>query len=192
LEKPVHPIRIGCLRCGKVVPRSGFKYCGRACYLQASVLDGFLRQILIGDGCWIWTGNSAEGRARFGRKLSASRFSYQLFLGTIPKSKKVCHSCDDGMCVRPGHFFLGTSKDNSADMVAKKRQAFGARHGNAKLSDDIILQALALYKTGNISQRAVAKQFGIHRVVFNKIVNGHSWRHLNVELGRRKWRHVCR
>ena len=44
-----------------------------------------------------------------------------MFKGEIPEGLPVMHSCDTPRCCNPDHLSLGTSKDNSDDMVAKGR-----------------------------------------------------------------------
>lgn len=93
-----------------------------------SRLDKF---VLIGDGCWNWTGylnNKGYGKFAFrGRSESAHRVSFMLAnnLESLPK-EFVCHTCDNPKCVRPDHLFTGTRTDNMRDMVRK------GRHWNKK------------------------------------------------------------
>jgi len=59
-----------------------------------------------------------------GRTIGVHRLMWMLQRGDIPDGRHVCHTCDNPRCVNIDHLWLGTQRDNSLDMVSKKRQAF--------------------------------------------------------------------
>lgn len=78
------------------------------------------------DSCWIWIGHrQGRGYGYFRpnqpKGMLAHRMAYILTYGAIPKGKLICHRCDVKLCVNPKHLFCGTQKQNSIDMVLKKR-----------------------------------------------------------------------
>ena len=81
--------------------------------------------------CWLWTGpqvGRGYGKTSFnGKTQRAHRVSWELTYGPIPAGVFVCHKCDNPLCVRPEHLFLGTPLDNVRDMCAKKRQVSGSK-----------------------------------------------------------------
>lgn len=86
----------------------------------------FFEKVKISDACWLWTGSkSRKGYGRFrvdGKLLIAHRYSYELHHGEFPKTKLVCHSCDNPPCINPKHLFIGDAKTNAMDSVIKGRQ----------------------------------------------------------------------
>lgn len=131
--------------------------------------------------CWLWTG--ASGRYGFVRRRKfnargqemAHRYSWVMHFGPIPSGMLVCHKCDTRLCVRPDHLFLGTPAQNSADMVAKSRQARGNRHGFAKLREEQIPKIRLLAQIG-IRRKDIATLFFVSLPTIEKILGGKYWR----------------
>lgn len=96
------------------------------------------RAVSIDDNnCWNWL--LTKDRVGYGRlkvqlgtranfrSTSAHRYAFELWVGPIPQGMNVLHSCDNRGCCNPSHLFLGTQKDNIADMHAKGRGPVGYR-----------------------------------------------------------------
>jgi hypothetical protein len=139
------------------------------------------------DTCWLWTGKLDQwfqrGKLRKdkkpneirGKSIFAHRFSWELHFGSIPKGLCVYHKCDMPCCVKPDHLFLGTLKDNSEDMVAKRRNNFGNKHHSAKLSWKNLKRIKRLYASGK-SQQEIANEYGVSQVAISYAIIGKTWK----------------
>lgn len=151
------------------------------------------------NGCWLWTAyRNARGYGvvGFNRKIHlAHRVCYSLKHGAIPPGLFVCHRCDNPPCVNPDHMFLGTQKDNMADCSSKgrinskigdrlwakinpERVPRGENNQQAKLTTNKVLKIRELYMSGNISQRQLAKDFGVSKGTIYYVVKGLVWAHI--------------
>ena len=109
-----------------------FRYAGGVNVLERFeskvVLDGPTMSHM-GTNCYGWTGTISQGRARFslnGTTTHASRTAWILYIGDIPDGLWVLHHCDNALCVRVEHLYLGTHQQNMDDMNNRCRN----RHTN--------------------------------------------------------------
>ena len=149
-------------------------------FRRYQVFQRFLRNVDITDldDCWEWKACSNDGEGRYGsfswseKGLKLAHIaSYELFVGRR-HGLYVCHSCDNPLCVNPSHLWLGTQKQNVADMIKKDR--LGDR---AKLSTHRVKKIRRMYSSGEYTQKHIAKKFGVDRATISYIVNNKIWNH---------------
>lgn len=141
------------------------------------------------SGCVIWVGRDHEGYGRLPGGLAlrlgtdtAHRASWQVANGQrLTSSQFVCHHCDVPSCVRADHLFVGTIDDNFADMRAKKRHAYGPRHGLSKLTPEVVDEVRAMALAGmspiEIHDR-LRSRTAMTVWAVRDILTGRTWAHL--------------
>lgn len=90
--------------------------------------------------CWVWTASyRRDGYGQFGYEgkpsVGAHRVAWIFAEGPIPDGLWVLHHCDNKLCVRRSHLFLGTRTDNIRDMHDKDRHWKGPAMCVAGLHD---------------------------------------------------------
>lgn len=159
--------------------------------ITAGVLKRFWGKVTKTEGCWEWAASSSRGGyGAFGvgkKVLRATRVSYAIHFGNFPSQLDVCHTCDNPCCVRPDHLFLGTHTENMQDMVKKGRYSEekrnpkrkrGVEFWSAKLDPHKVLAIRREYIPGVVSQRFLAKKYGVTKNAVALLLSGVTWKHL--------------
>ena len=182
--------------------RKGYgHYCSRACYTvrqkedRRPLADRFWEKVNT-DGpipthrpelgpCWPWTGSltpAGYGHLQRGGRdegtVNAPTVAWELTYGPIPDDHFICHHCDNPPCCRPEHLFIDTPAGNVRDMVAKDRHARGERAHGAKLTDAAVLAIRERWHRENITQRALATEYGVSIGTISMLIAGKTWKHL--------------
>lgn len=136
------------------------------------------------EECWGWKGTvspNGYGRIWFaGKVINASRASWFVHYGLI-YNKKLCvlHKCDNPICSKPDHLFLGTNKDNTRDMIKKgrKRGPKGIEVHTAKLNEEKVKQIKELLKQ-KMSLKYICEKFEISMTSVIYINQNKIWKHV--------------
>ena len=103
---------------------------------NSKLTRSFLKKVLFkpGNDCWFWGGSIRRGYGRFSKtqnlKVSAHRFSYQMFVGEIPAGLVLDHKCRNRRCVNPEHLRVVSLRENIlcgegvAAINARKKNCF--------------------------------------------------------------------
>lgn len=184
------------------------RYCSIACkgigsrQTMASALAARTHRT---EGCWLIPTPSVDQYPRFGYYdgTGASRYerghvaAWIVASGApVPAGRFVCHTCDVRQCVRNdeagtyvvlgveyprwGHLFLGTPEANMLDRSAKGRAnaALGTAIPQSKLTDALVREIRNRYAAGGISQRRLAREYGITSPTLHALVHRLTWAHV--------------
>jgi hypothetical protein len=131
--------------------------------------------------CWPWTtGYTSEGYGKFwfdGRNVTSNRFVLFRKNGRWPD--QALHTCDNRACCNPAHLYDGSTQQNVADRVRRKRSAVGERSPWAVLTTGqvrMIKNKLRYPRFGLGS--ALARKFGVSKGTVSDIKHGRRWRHV--------------
>jgi hypothetical protein len=134
--------------------------------------------------CWLWTASTrSAGYGQFwdGERIRlAHRFAYEQAYGPVPDGLRVLHECDNPLCVRPDHLWLGTQAENLADMRAKGR---AAPQPGTKLTRELAAEIRRRCADGE-TQQSVADSIGTTRSNVSSIVRGRTWREATTRIRR--------
>ncbi len=119
-----------------------------------------------------------------GKMAVVHRVAWGMTFGPIPEGLACCHRCDNPPCFNPYHLFLGTQLDNIRDAISKGRfknlpeNEKGSLNGNSKLNERDIIKIREIYATGDVSQYAIAKMYGVCQGTISQILVKRIWTHV--------------
>lgn len=142
--------------------------------------------------CWPWlASHNGAGYGMIwdqerGRKVLATRVSYELYKGPIPDGGLILHSCDNPICVNPNHLRVGSYKDNVTDMDVRGRRVPVSMKGDgnpgAVLKAAEVTSLLKDYVDG-VPRKTIASRYGISEYSLSDYTDGKSWVHLHGKDG---------
>ncbi len=153
-------------------------------------IRNFWKKVRKMDTCWLWTASRTHNGGGYGqfkweqRSVDAHRVSWIIAHGPIPAGINVLHSCDNPICVRPEHLFLGTDQDNVDDMLAKGRGRFpgmpkgtlaGDKNPAAKLTSALVSEIRERASAGE-DRISLAQAFSISKSQVGRIIGGCAWK----------------
>lgn len=162
----------------------------------------FWSRVTKTEACWIWNGPKTRdgyGRLMYQDKTTvrAHRLSYLLNVGPIAEGMCVLHRCDNPSCVNPGHLYVGTHHDNASDRDIRGRGNIPSRSGanhwmkrepervargesfsRSSITDEAVRMVRSRYACGDVTQKALADEFGITRKNLHLILRMKTWKHV--------------
>ena len=133
------------------------------------------------EGCWFWLGKpnrDGYGTITINRvNYIASRFSYWFHYHKEPGALQVCHECENPICVKPEHLFLGTESENMLHAFQTGRKDNrGENHSQAKLTEKEVLRIREL--EGTMSKAALGRLFNVNYITISLILSRKNWSHI--------------
>lgn len=187
-----------CEQCGELFKqRRGYrfdqvqKFCSSRCGNRSKaaknrrpLIDRFWQKVArMVTGCWNWCASTNGGG--YGqiwddnkrRRIDAHRLSWEIHFGRIPEGLSVLHRCDNRLCVRPDHLFLGFQSDNIRDAWNKGRLVFGQKQWCAKLTDDDV-RAIRILRLRGHSLKFLATKYGVSQSTISLVARYKRWKHV--------------
>jgi hypothetical protein len=133
----------------------------------------FLAKVkVMNSGCHEWqAGFNRGGYGKFqteGKAAPAHRVAYRLFKQN-PEKLNVLHRCDNRKCVNVEHLFLGTIRDNVADMDEKQRRGTKSKLTYADVG---VIKSLL---NDRYTQQYIAEKFNVNQTTVSRIKLGKTF-----------------
>lgn len=165
------------------------KFCSVRCARKKQMVNRYppapvrfankIQRVSDASSCWVWLGRKhPDGYGLFRptkfTNVLAHRYAYELYVEPIPDGFCVCHHCDNPICVRPDHLFLGTHQDNMDDRERKGRTK--PPPPPIKFNDEVVseLRRKFVGRYGQLSE--LAREYGMTHTNVRQIVYFHTRR----------------
>ena len=129
----------------------------------------------------IWSGYNRVHLVKGGRskKFSVHRLVASVFLSEYTELLEVNHIDGDKSNNHVTNLEMCTSSQNKkhAFKIGARTQT-GSRNSMHKLTEDSVREIKLIYAGGDVTQKDIAKQFGVTRASIGCVIQGRSWKHV--------------
>lgn len=117
---------------------------------------------------------------RVGKHVTAKvhRVVLEAFVGPCPEGMEGCHNDGNPADNALGNLRWDTHGANMRDRGEHGTGNEGERHGNSTLTEAVVLEIRQRYASEDITQTALARQYGLRNQHISKIVNRQLWTHI--------------
>lgn len=151
------------------------------------------KRLKINSECLEWKGSTDSkgyGQIRaFGKLILVHRIALQIKIGRLfIEEEKALHTCDNPSCCNPDHLFIGTQKDNVADMMKKGRNGGQFQKGHTglaspskrfkKFKKETIIAAREEHEKTGIGHKRLAKKYGMSPGNMRAVLKRSTWKHV--------------
>lgn len=160
--------------------------------ISPGVARAFLEDVVLsyeGDECLTWPFSrkwNGHGQINIDHHIwSVNRLVCERIHGPAPTPKhEAAHECGKGHlgCCAPKHLTWKTHLENEADKVRHGTKLLGIHTRHAKLTDEQVVEARALYSTMTVKR--LAEKFGVSHGAMLNAVKGKTWKHVAAETSR--------
>jgi len=109
-----------------------------------------------------------------GKYTLVHRYTWEQHNGLIPQGMVIRHKCDNPSCYKIEHLELGTRKQNTQDMLDRKRASVGSAHPISKLTEQDVLDIRA----SKLSCEKLARMYNCNSSNIHHIKTKKTWRHV--------------
>jgi len=130
--------------------------------------------------CWPWLASTINGYGIINDGVSKCRRATHVSLlldgRPRPDALDALHSCDNPICVNPGHLRWGNDKQNKADSVSRNRhfRGVGETHPSVILTEQDVLDIRASSMNG----AELGRKYGVCKENIYRILKRETWRHI--------------
>lgn len=124
---------------------------------------------------YLYTDTNHQGLKK---KHAIHRLVALAFIPNIEEKPFVNHKDADKKNNRKENLEWVTAKENSKHAQGLDLFRRGQEHAGAKFSDDEVRKIRKDFAGGEISQKDMAKRYGVHRATIGRIIQRKLWRHI--------------
>ena len=130
--------------------------------------------------CRLWQGPvTHNGYGYRTDRQRVHRWVWEQVNGPIPTGMRVLHRCDQPLCYRLDHLFLGTDADNTSDMLTKGRHRVTPQQGESNPAAKLCREEVEEIRVSPESSPVLARRYGVAAVTIRAIRQRRIWKHIH-------------